>query len=243
MDDCSTDDSIEIIKETIENDSRFVLHESPINQGVGIVKSELIELASGEVCTFVDPDDAITPTALENHVKTLKKDAQIAFTYSRLVKCDEFLNPLKEFRAAMQVPNDDSTFFNCPVQIAPLVCFRKEFYNKTSKMDSTKKIAEDQDIYLKMYEVGKVKFVDQTDYLYRGHPGGISQNDNKSKSYEYWAEVIFNAMQRRKLTRLGGQKIPKHYPGSDVVFKMLDYQNKLTYRIIKKLKIIAQNLF
>lgn len=243
VDDHSTDNSIEIIKETIGDDARFILYEHPVNQGVGVIKSMLIELANGEVCTFLDPDDAITPGALERHVAKLKKDPEIAFTYSRLVKCDELLNPLQEFRAAMQVPNGDPTFFNCPVQIAPLVCFRKELYNKTSKMDRTKKIAEDQDIYLKMYEVGKVKFVDQTDYLYRGHAGGISQNANKFKSYEYWAEVIFNAMQRRKLTHLGGQEIPQQYPGSEAVFKMFDYQNKLPYRIIKKLKVIAQNLF
>lgn len=242
VDDKSTDDSVEIITGLIGDDPRFHLYKHPVNQGVGIIKSMLIELAIGEICTFLDPDDAIIPEAIENHVKNLQSDSKIAYTYSRLVKCDEKLKPLTEFRAAMQVPNGDPSFFNCPVQIAPLVCFRKNFYEKSGKMDTSKKIAEDQDIYLKMYETGKVKFVDQSDYLYRAHSGGISQNENKQKSYDYWAEVIYNAMKRRQLAKIGGNEIPENYPGSAAVFKLLEYQNRIPYRIFKKAKVWMQKL-
>lgn len=242
VDDKSTDNSVEMIKSVIGNDDRFRLFEHPVNQGVGIIKAMLIELAKGDVCTFLDPDDAITPTALEGHVKELQKNGEIAFTYSRLVKCDENLNPVSEFKAAMQVPNGDTSFFNCPVQIAPLVCFRKSFYERCGKMDTSKKIAEDQDIYLKMYEIGKVKFVDQSDYLYRAHSGGISQNENKQKSYDYWAEVIYNAMTRRKLKKIGGKRIPADYPGSAAIFNLLEYQNRIPYRLLKKLRLLVQKI-
>ena len=66
-------------------------------------------------------------------------------------------------------------------------------------MNPELKISEDQDLYLKLYEKGKVVFIDETNYLYRTHEGGISQNDHKKKSYEYWAKVIFSAMKRRNL--------------------------------------------
>jgi hypothetical protein len=36
-------------------------------------------------------------------------------------------------------------------------------------MNTVMKIAEDQDLYLKMYEKGKVKFINETNYLYRLH--------------------------------------------------------------------------
>ena len=241
IDDASTDDSVKIIKEIIENDNRFRIFEEKENGGVGVVKAQLIELAKGEICTFVDPDDAIIPTALEKHIEVLKKRKDVVLTYSKLVKCDDKLNPVSEFKSAMQVPNGDPYFFNCPVQIAPLVCFRKDVYLTTEKMNQRFKIAEDQDLYFKMYEKGKVKFVNQADYMYRGHSGGISQNHNKQKSYDFFAECIFEAMKRRKLTYINGEKIPESYPGTKKIFEMLDYQNKIPFRIMKKLKVLLQN--
>ena len=94
-----------------------------------------------------------------------------------------------------------------------------------------KKIAEDQDLYLKMYEKGKVKFIDEINYHYRTHSGGISQNDNKKKSYEYWGKVIWEAMQRRGLRKIHGKQIPEQFTDSEEIFRLLDYQNSLLYRL------------
>lgn len=211
LDDCSTDNSVELIKEIIKDDSRFRFFQHPQNEGVGVIKAQLIELAEGKICCYVDPDDAITPTAIQKHMELLSERKDVVLTYSRLIKCDENLKPLSEFKSAMQVPNGDLTFFNCPVQIAPLVCFRKDIYLSTERMNPRFRIAEDQDLYFKMYEKGKVKFVDASDYLYRGHAGGISQNDNKQKSYAYFAECIFEAMKRRKLKSINGKPIPESF--------------------------------
>lgn len=242
VDDDSTDNSIEIIKKIIANDERFTLIVHPKNEGVGVIKAKLIDLAFGETCCFVDPDDTIATTAIEKHFDVLNKHPDVVLTYSRLMKCDENLNPISEFRSAMQVPNGDLQFFNCPVQIAPLVCFRRDIYLCTEKINPKLKIAEDQDLYFKMYEKGKVKFVNQTDYFYRGHSGGISQNENKKKSYEYWGEAIFEAMRRRNLKSINGKMIPEKFTNSKEIFDMLDYQNSIPFRLMKKLRIFGQQL-
>lgn len=243
LDDASTDNSVEVIKKIIGIDERFTLHEHPKNEGVGVIKAKLIELAYGEICCFVDPDDTIASTALEKHLEVLNKHKDVVLTYSRLMKCDENLNPISEFKAAMQVPNGDRNFFNCPVQIAPLVCFRKDVYLTTQKMNPRFRIAEDQDLYFKMYEKGKVKFINQTDYFYRAHSGGISQNENKQKSYAYFAECIYEAMQRRKITQINGVEIPNTFPGTEKIFQMLEYKNNIVYRIKKKTIVFFQKLF
>ena len=110
-------------------------------------------------------------------------------------------------------------------------------------MNHDLKISEDQDLYLKLYEKGKVVFIDETNYLYRTHEGGISQNDHKKKSYEYWAKVIFSAMKRRNLKTINGKKIPEKFTNSEEIFSLLAYQNSISYRIKKKLKILFQSLF
>jgi len=242
LDDASTDDSLEIIDQIIGSDQRFKVFKNAVNSGVGITKSKLIELATGEICGFVDPDDAITLNALESSIKIFKKDKNTVLTYSSFVQCDEHLKPVEIFKSGMQVVNDDPYFFNCPVHIVHFVCFRKEVYEQTEKINTMMKIAEDQDLYLKMYEKGKVKYINEPNYLYRNHSGGISQNDNRPKSREYFSKVIFNAMKRRNLKSINGKKIPDEYSNPKEIYDLLEYQNSISYRVKKKLKIFVQQL-
>ncbi len=236
LDDASEENEKNKVKKIIENDPRFHYYENTENKGVGITKAKLIDLSQGEICGFVDPDDALLPEAIQQSVDEFRKNKNVVLTYSRFMTCDENLNAIAPFRSARQVPNDDLYFFNYPIQIAHFVTFRKEVYLETLGMDTTKKIAEDQDLYLKMYEKGNVKFINETNYLYRTHAGGISQNDNKNKSYEFWAEVIFNAMKRRGLNEINGKKIPEKFNSSEEIFNLLTYQNSILYRIKKKIK-------
>lgn len=243
LDDASTDNSLEIIKKIIGSDNRFKIHQNEENSGVGITKSKLIELANTDICGFVDPDDAITPNALLSSITVFKKNKEIVLTYSKYVKCDEHLQPIEIPKLTMQVLNHDPYFFNCPVHIVHFVNFRKKIYDQTEKMDPMMKIAEDQDLYLKIYEKGKVLFINEANYLYRTHAGGISQNDNRPKSREYFAKVIFNAMKRRKLTTIHSKPVPNEYNSSAEIYSLLEYQTSIIYRIRKKLKIFVQQVF
>jgi Glycosyltransferases involved in cell wall biogenesis len=227
IDDVSTDDSIEVIKKMVENDNRFRIYHNKNNSGVGFTKSRLIELAEGEICGFVDPDDAILPTAISSSIKIYQKKPDVVLTYSLFTKCDENLNPKDIFNGGKQVVNQSPYFFNNPIEIAHFVTFKKKIYNQTEKMDTSMKIAEDQDLYLKMYEKGKVYFINESNYLYRMHSGGISQNENKQKSREYFAKVIFNAMKRRNLKKINGRPVPYEFKNADEIYSLLAYQNTL----------------
>ena len=231
LDDGSEEHEKLAVQKLIANDPRFQYYENEKNSGVGFTKAKLIELATGEICGFLDPDDALTETAIETAMTHFIKDQSIVLTYSRLMFCDSHLKPQKTNSAAKQILNGNLYFFNAPIIINHFVCFKKAVYEKTEKIDASKKIAEDQDLYLKMYEKGKVKFIDEINYHYRTHSGGISQNDNKKKSYEYWGKVIWEAMQRRGLKKIHGKQIPEQFTDSEEIFRLLDYQNSLLYRL------------
>lgn len=243
LDDCSTDNSVEVMKNIFKDDARFRFYQNEKNEGVGFTKGKLIELAQGEICGFVDPDDAILPTAIKKATAIFEKEKDVVLTYSRLIKSDENLQPLAENKSANQIPNGNRYFFNCPIVINHFVCFRRKTYFETEKIDPNLKISEDQDLYLKLYERGKVRFIDDANYLYRFHAGGISQNDNKQKSREFWGEVIFKAMKRRNLKVIHGRKTPQNYRNSEEIFELLHYQNSIPYRIKKKLIVFFQNFF
>lgn len=242
LDDDSREEEKLMIQEIIKEDSRFIYYENSRNEGVGFTKRKLIELSTGDILGYIDPDDALLPTAIEKSMKVFEKNKKAALTYSRFMSCDENLKPISSFKSANQVENQNPYFFNCPIQINHFVCFRKNIYETTEKINPALKIAEDQDLYLKMYEKGNVFFIDEVNYLYRSHAGGISQNENKKKSYEYWGKVIWTAMRRRKLTHINGKIIPAEFTTSEEIFKLLEYQNSIPYRIKKRLKIVYQSL-
>jgi glycosyltransferase involved in cell wall biosynthesis len=65
LDDASSEEEKKMVQEIISKDKRFKFFENEKNSGVGVTKSKLIELAEGDICGFLDPDDAIHPTAIE----------------------------------------------------------------------------------------------------------------------------------------------------------------------------------
>lgn len=243
LDDASTDDSLELINNLTAKDARFKIYKNHQNSGVGVTKSKLIDFAMGDICGFVDPDDAILPNALSSAINAYLTKKNTVLTYSKYIKCDENLEAVEVPANPMQVRNADPYFFNCPVHIVHFVSFKKSVYETTEKINVEMKIAEDQDLYLKMYEKGDVTFIDEALYLYRIHSGGISQNENHIKSKDYFAQVILSAMKRRNLNKINGKTIPEKYTKPDEIYKLLAYQNSIFHRVEKKVRIFKQQLF
>ena len=57
IDDCSTDNSLNIAREYAQKDSRIKLIELAANQGAAVARNKGLEIAQGEYLGFVDPDD------------------------------------------------------------------------------------------------------------------------------------------------------------------------------------------
>jgi glycosyltransferase involved in cell wall biosynthesis len=236
VDDKSTDNSLNIIKKIINNDPRFKLYENENNKGCGFTKGKCMEFAEGEICGYVDPDDALYPTALEKSVSEYENNSEIVATYSRMMMCDENLVADKTFSNTKQIYNDEY-FFNCPVQFAHFFTFRKDIYLKTEGIDPELTSAVDQDLYLKILDHGNPSFIDEDLYLYRLHSRGISQFKSKKNAKNSFAKVIHNTMKRRKLKLINKVKVPKTFEDANEIFDLLNYQTTLLYRLKIKAKL------
>lgn len=73
VNDGSKDSTLEIIKEYEKADNRIRVI-SKENGGVSSARNEGLKNASGDYVTFVDADDALTPTALEDMVSLMSDD-------------------------------------------------------------------------------------------------------------------------------------------------------------------------
>lgn len=240
VDDCSTDDSLEIIENLIKNDNRFVLYSNGTNRGCGYTKRRCAELATGDFCAYLDPDDALFPNALERSLVEFEQNDEIIATYSQLIFCDEMMAPQKIFDKIRQIQND-KYFFNCPIQMSALFVFKREIYLKTSGINPNLRSAVDQDLYLKLLEHGNAKFIKEVLYKYRLHSSGISQQSSKQGAKDSFAKVIHETMKRREINVINNADVPKDYTSSEEIYKLLEYQTKILYRIQAKAKSIFQN--
>ncbi|WP_246008711.1 glycosyltransferase family 2 protein [Chryseobacterium lactis] len=236
VDDASTDDSVEVIRSFINNDPRFKLYYNSTNKGCGFTKRECMKYAEGEICAYLDPDDALYPEALEKTAHEFISDHEIVAAYSQMMLCNNELTPDKVFASTKQIYNS-RYFFNCPTQFAHFFTFKKEIYLKTSGINPKLKSAVDQDLYLKVLEYGDVKYIKEPLYLYRLHSNGISQQSAKKNAKESFARVIHDTMKRRGIKKINNQLVPESYTSSQEIYELLDYQTNKIHRLINKIKV------
>lgn len=197
VDDKSTDNSVEIIKSLIGNDPRFRLYENEYNGGCGFTKNKCVSFANGEICGFLDPDDALLPDAVETMMNTHQAETNAVLVHSTFFYCDEFLKTTSIFSIAEKV-TINNRFTNLEGHVSHFATFKKAIYLQTEGIDTSLQRAVDQDLYLKLSEKGSFAFVDKPLYKYRVHQQGIAAG-NDLKAFYCHLKVIAAAEKRRGL--------------------------------------------
>lgn len=208
LDDFSNQDSYNSICESIKNDSRFSIYRNDENKGVGYTKNKLIELAKGEICGFLDPDDALVPNAVEKSLDMHSKFKDCSSTYSKMMMCNENLNPMYLFKRTSKIINQDPLFVNIDTSVAHFFSFKKsKIIDFSPYIDYTLRAAVDQDLYLKLYEKGNFIYINEPLYNYRLHSEGVSQSSNKNNAKSEFKKVIRNTLERRNVIQLNGKDV------------------------------------
>lgn len=102
VDDCSTDNSPDIVKSYVEQDERIKYIRNKSNLGVSSARNLALENANGQFLAFLDSDDIWTSTKLETQINfMIQNDYVITFTSYELM--DENNKPLNK---VISVPRD-----------------------------------------------------------------------------------------------------------------------------------------
>lgn len=200
VDDASTDHSVKEIESLIKNDPRFIFSKNETNKGCGYTKARCAQLAQGEICAFVDPDDALEPMALQTMIRVFGSNKNVSLVYSKYRRYNDTLKELISEHQLRPVNAKDPLFFNLAGVISHFAAFSKKAYQETGGIDPYMLRAVDQDLYLKLCETGEVIVVDEFLYKYRVHQAGISTGDgmgNMEKA-EYWHWYAVNAAAKRR---------------------------------------------
>lgn len=101
VDDLSTDDSLEIVQEYAQQDSRIVVVESEENAGVAVARNIGVTYATGRYLYFMDCDDILSEEALETLYTVAEQRAVDVLLFGGAVFYEEqgqvFLGDKKEY--------------------------------------------------------------------------------------------------------------------------------------------------
>nr|WP_321295773.1 glycosyltransferase family 2 protein [uncultured Sphaerochaeta sp.] len=114
VDDCSKDDTDEIVASFANADKRIQYHCLPTNSGAAIARTTAMNLAEGEFMAFLDSDDIWMPEKLEKQISFMKL-YDYAFTCTAYEQVDEAGLPLKKIIESPQKTNYNRLLLDCPV--------------------------------------------------------------------------------------------------------------------------------
>lgn len=202
VDDGSTDDSITIIRNLIQNDSRFKLFLNDKNRGCGYTKSRCATLANGVILGFLDPDDALKENALEAMIQSHFENPDVAIVTSKFDLVDLNMNFIEAGRQGASISKGKSYLTSVQGILTAFATFKKAKYIMSEGIDVKMKRAVDQDLYYKLEEQGRHLFLDVSLYLYRINENSISANANvyKAQYWHFYSQV--KAYKRRKKLNL-----------------------------------------
>ena len=186
VDDYSTDNSHELYKE-LEQDKRIHIFLNDQNRGCGYTKRRCAELANGEICGFLDPDDALTENALTLMVDVHVANPNVSVVYSKAYFCDTEFNVLDQ--AYLPDLSHGKTYFDYRNHGSMhFTSYKNSFYKLTDGINPILHAAVDQDLYFKIEEVGNIYLLDEFTYKYviKGHKTSIATNFDSYAKLWYW---------------------------------------------------------
>ncbi|MFD0863112.1 glycosyltransferase family 2 protein [Sungkyunkwania multivorans] len=95
VDDCSSDETVTIIKHYKNEDDRIKLIQLTKNSGAAVARNKGIEMAKGDYIAFLDADDLWKPHKLSKQVQFMQQN-DIAVAYSAYEQIDEAGKPLNK---------------------------------------------------------------------------------------------------------------------------------------------------
>jgi len=224
-DDCSNDNSLELLKEFAKQDTRIKVLVNPENKGVAFTKDRLIRGCKGEYFGFVDPDDYLEANAVETMVKLHLQNPEFGLIYSNFYMTDEAKTKIVKYENPKDV--EQSKFLLYGFSPNHFSSFKKEFYNKTEGINLSIKRAIDRDLVLKYEEVAPTKHIEDYLYYYRINTNSISNNANSFKA-EYWAWICrLAALKRRCISEEDFYSEYKYYFAS----KTCDFSQTKDYKL------------
>ena len=182
VDDCSTDNTREIVEEIAEQDARVKYYCLEENSGAAVARTRAMEIAEGEYMAFLDSDDLWMPEKLETQIAFMR-DNGYAFSCTAYEQIDEDSNPLGRVIKTVRKTDYNRLLLDCPVGNSS-VMYSVELMGKFEVPNIRKR--NDDALWLQMLKKEKYIYgMPKVLMRYRIRKNSISSNKLKVIKYHW----------------------------------------------------------
>jgi len=191
-DDCSSDNTVEIIKEWIsENNDRFKrteILEHLVNQGTSKNITDGCKVANGIWVKPIPGDDLLLPLAISNYVKfAMNNDSKIVYSYVKKLVNGKISNLSYPIKNVLLNKNCDEQYYlliNGAPFYSPTEFYSNTFLKKMNYFDSKYKLIEDFPFLLKATKSGvRIHFIENALMIYRVSEISTSNSDSRRTNF------------------------------------------------------------
>lgn len=168
VDDCSTDNTMEVLHSYANTDARIKIYENKVNQKLPRTLNNGFSHAIGDYLTWTSDDNTYKSDAIEKMVKYLDEHPNIDMVYADF----DIVNLDGTFRETRRVYEPDELRFRNAVGACFL--YTKNLADKVGKYDPDLFLAEDYEYWIKAYLIGKLCHIPEVLYNYGWHDESLT---------------------------------------------------------------------
>lgn len=188
IDDCSTDNTINLIKNYIQSKNHFSTHiiSNETNKGPGTSRNIGVQHANGDFICFVDGDDVLDPYFIKNLVKYLNDpNVDIAIGKDIWFNDGDDISYMSKpaNHEVREVYGDKILYYDLPVMVWGRIYRKSIFLDNNIKFDDL--LHEDEIVsFSTTYASDKIILCNNAFYYYRQRKGS-RQDERTDPAYEY----------------------------------------------------------
>jgi len=194
-DDCSTDNSVNIVEKISIENNKVKLIKLDKNQGYSKAKNESIIHSSSEYIVHLDADDYLTPDSLELRINKFMREKDAKVVHGKVYSFYD--NQTYEWCLS----NRDSLSFIQADPHAQGVMIKRECYEKYGLYDESLRAKSDREMWVRLRDLVGIKFYAMQSYVafYRIHYNSMIQYRSRNPEYdETVGYKCFEAIRERR---------------------------------------------
>ncbi|ARO97216.1 Putative teichuronic acid biosynthesis glycosyltransferase TuaG [Vibrio alginolyticus] len=199
-DDCSSDSTLECLREISLNDSRVKVFLNDVNSGAAVSRNNSISKSQGDYLAFIDSDDVWYTEKLEQQLSIMdSNDLEFSFTaYELIDESGKSLNKRIDFEQCEAIGYKDMLKKKATVGCSTVMLRKNAFNDLSMPLIRT---GQDYALWLKLLKLGAKAYpINKVLMQYRIVPGSISRNKFKKakRQWEIYRKIerlsLFNAV-------------------------------------------------
>jgi glycosyltransferase involved in cell wall biosynthesis len=200
-DDASTDDTLALVEKAFGQNSKVRIIKGLIHKNVTYARNQIIQACRGEFIGFLDSDDLLMPTCLEECVRLLRSNNSVGLVcsgYKMINEDGEDLSP------GWSPPAFDRRALLFGNIFTHFKIFRLRDWNRSRKWSdeemSNMLYGEDWDLCLKLAEVSDFDRVLKPLYCYRVRSSSITNTSNFDFKFSQTKNIAFRWIRHLKFS-------------------------------------------